>query len=593
MASKKGITKRRWDTLGLKAIRPIIDNIEETTLARLRRHYDNDELDFSLQASHNLEFGDYSTTALLKNSKRHQIDMDELDSVLTEILKENEHITEVSTAPNKFINIRLSDQALLQIAQSLNSQENQIAQLGHIKSILIESPSVNPNKALHVGHLLNVLVAGSLNRILRATGIRTERDEIINDLGVPVCMTIWAIRNLTNGETLESSGLKPDQFVGKYYVLGKNAFKEDQEVEKAVRQIMVDLESCDEQTVKDWKSMIEMSIAGQIQTYNSYGEDGTWHRWYESDIYKDGKDIVIEQLEKGTVRKDETGALLSDINEEYGVRDAVLLRPDGTTLYHTQDIKLAKNKLEKYNVDMMMYVVDEEQIDHFQSLFSILDAFGIKELGTMYHFAYAKVLGGDGKSIKSRDGVDLTADQLLVEIQDRIRASSKEKGQDIDEASITKIALTALKYLYLSRDPFKAFRFDTLDLDEAVSFKGKSGTYCLYSYTRAKSLIAKFTEEFDGSISDSSALLDIERLLLLQNAKYNEVVTNAADTFTPSEIASYVYDLSKLFNRYYEEVKFSELEKAKLKTSLTIVSMVSETIKKSLELLGVEVVERM
>ncbi len=577
----KGLKKRRGDSLGFVnkgSMQFELNAIVIGVLKNIYRDFDFENRNI-LSKSPDFKFGHFSTNIAFELSKTLDEKVHTVAQKLAVELEgetgEHSVFKKIEIAKNGFVNFFLTDEYLFNYTSKAfsNFQNFSSCDVGKEKVILIESPSANPNKAMHVGHLLNVFLAQSLKAIFEKLGFEVHNDNIINDKGLPICKAMWALEEFGSGLSPETEGMKPDHFVDKYYVLGAQKFKESKEVESQVREMLVKWESGDEQIVALWRRMISWVLEGHKETMKRLGEE-MGHMWFESEIYEVGKKIVEENIDGERVVKTSDGAVVAKLEKEYGVPDVVLLKSDGTSLYHTQDLGLTKLKIERFNPWLAIWVVGNEQITHFQRLFSLIDSLGLLPIDNLYHLAYGYVFDKNGKKMSSRGGGVLSGDELLDIVKD---ATGDED-----------IALGALKYAFLSSDPFKDMKFD---LDKAVQFNGRSGPYVVYAHARACSIL-KNIKNVDDDI-ENIKLTDLNREILLKCLDYPNVIIACANSYSPSILAEYLYDLAKLFSQMYETEKVLDARGDERIIRLLIVKFVREVLKDGLCLLRIKPLERM
>ncbi|WKZ31435.1 MAG: arginine--tRNA ligase [Candidatus Dojkabacteria bacterium] len=597
----KGIKKRRAENMGLvkeDSILSLIDSeltkiVSEAGLAAESLYF---------QYCANSEMGDFSSTAAMRLAGELKKSPKEIAEELARIINDAnlDWISELTVAPNNFINLKVNNAWLIENAAKagLNFAKFSTATAGQERVILVESPSPNPNKPLHIGHLLNLFLGTSLLRMFDKVGFVGEQDSIINDRGMPIVKTIWALDNLAQGGTPDSEGLKPDQFVGKYYVLGSQKYKDDNDVKEQIKGMLAKWEQGDPEIRATWRKMIDWVLEGQLATAGRVWED-FGHRWYESEIYTSGRDTIMNYLDGTKIEKLEDGAIVGRIEDEYGVPDVVLLKSDGTSLYHTQDIHLTTLKIEKFKPWRAMWVVGNEQIMHFQRLFSLLDMLELIPIDNLYHYAYGYVYGKDGKKMSSRDGQALSGDGLLDKMHEAAVKAVQERNVQMEssmsEEEIAEVvAVNALKFAFLVTDPFKDMRFD---IEKAVSFTGKSGPYIMYAYARGKSILRGQNYEPGtipvdmGNISDSMTELDHQ--LLMKALEYQERFVSAANNYAPSIVAEYIYDLAKLFNNFYERESIQNANESEKAVRLLAVDLVTQVLADGMKLLGMKPLEQM
>lgn len=512
-----------------------------------------------------------------------------------------------------FLNIELSDSYFLSF---LNSALND-TQYGFVnasgKAVMVEYSSPNTNKPLHLGHIRNNLLGYSVAEILKASGKKVYKTQIINDRGIHICKSMLAWKLYGDGETPESSGIKGDKLVGNYYV------KFDQEYKKQVKQLvekgsteeeakkdapliiqaqkmLLDWESGDKEVVKLWETMNSWVYSGFEVTYNALGVNFD-ALYYESNTYLLGKAFIEEGLSSGVFHKKQDGSVWCDLTDE-GLDEKIVLRSDGSSVYMTQDIGTAIQRIKDYSdVGGMVYTVGNEQDYHFKVLFLILQKLGFDWANNLFHLSYGMVDLPSGK-MKSREGTVVDADDLIEEMTQTAASISQELGKldgYSDEEKIktyNTIGLGALKYFILKVDPKKRILFDP---KESVDFQGNTGPFIQYTYARIRAIIRKS----DISITDLQFQNDItlhekEKEILNLLSQYPETIQSAAKNYSPALIANYTYDLVKSFNSFYQNVSIlganSEHEK---KFRVLLSFKVGEVIKSSFQLLGIKVPERM
>ncbi|MFD2528802.1 arginine--tRNA ligase [Polaribacter marinaquae] len=478
------------------------------------------------------------------------------------------------------------------------------------KAIMVEYSSPNTNKPLHLGHVRNNLLGYSVAEIIKASGKKVYKTQIINDRGIHICKSMLAWEKFGNGETPESTGLKGDKLVGNYYVKFDQEYKkeiaqlisegktEDEAKKEAplfveAQQMLLKWEAGDKDVVALWETMNAWVYAGFDVTYKNMGVNFD-NLYYESNTYLLGKDVVAQGLEKGVFFRKEDGSVWCDLTDD-GLDEKIVLRSDGTAVYMTQDIGTAIQRVKDYaDVGGMVYTVGNEQDYHFQVLFLILKKLGFDWAKQLHHLSYGMVDLPSGK-MKSREGTVVDADELMIEMTDTARTISEELGKlegysDEEKEELYKtIGLGALKYFILKVDPKKRILFDP---KSSVDFQGNTGPFIQYTYARIQSIIRK--ANFDYSRSVSVDLHEKEKELLKQLELYPETIQQAAANYSPAIIANYTYDLVKEFNSFYQNVHIlgeQDLDKKTFRVQLS--KKVADTIKSAFSLLGIQVPERM
>ncbi|MDB9889662.1 arginine--tRNA ligase [Flavobacteriaceae bacterium] len=482
-------------------------------------------------------------------------------------------------------------------------------------AVMVEYSSPNTNKPLHLGHIRNNLLGYSVAKILEASGKKVYKTQIINDRGIHICKSMLAWEKFGHGETPESTGLKGDALVGKYYVAFDKAYKaevaaliagglEQSEAEKSTmllqeaQEMLIRWESGDAGVVALWKKMNAWVYKGFEETYKRLGVSFDSY-YYESDTYLLGKDIVAKGLDQGVFFKKEDGSVWIDLTEE-GLDEKIVLRSDGTAVYMTQDIGTAIQRVADYSdVNGMVYTVGNEQDYHFKVLFLILKKLGFSWAQQLFHLSYGMVDLPSGK-MKSREGTVVDADDLITEMTATAESISEDLGklsgytQEQKRALYETIGLGALKYYILKVDPKKRILFDP---KESVDFQGNTGPFMQYTYARIQSILRK--ADFDTSVvpdfeRQESFLHEKEVALLKQLFLFPETIQLAAHNYSPALVANYTYDLVKAFNSFYQNVSILGESNEELKVFRVGLSRkVAQVIQDALGLLGIEVPERM
>ncbi|HOK25028.1 MAG TPA: arginine--tRNA ligase [Bacteroidales bacterium] len=480
--------------------------------------------------------------------------------------------------------------------------------------ILVEYSSPNTNKPLHLGHIRNNLLGYSLYKILKSCGHNVIKTNIVNDRGIHICKSMLAWLKWGNGETPESSGMKGDHLVGKYYVLFENEYKKqvealmkqgvDEETARQTapiiieaREMLVKWEAGDTKTVEIWKMMNSWVYQGFDETYRKLGVDFD-KIYYESDTYKDGKELVLKALDNKIFYKKEDGSIWADLTAD-GLDHKVLLRSDGTAVYITQDIGTAVVRHNDYKFDKCIYVVGNEQNYHFQVLKAILKKMGFAWADGLIHYSYGMVELPEGK-MKSREGTVVDADDLIEEMINTARDVSLELGkldgysEEEKNEIFRKVGLGALKYFILKIDPKKNMLFNP---SESIDFDGNTGPFIQYTYARIRSVMRKAIQ---NKIDPDPELLqsaqpnakEIELIKLIK--KFSETVTESAVTYNPANIANYCYELAKEFNQYYHDYTIlGEKDPVTRNFRLMLSDRIAFVLSEAMGLLGIEMPERM
>jgi arginyl-tRNA synthetase len=511
-----------------------------------------------------------------------------------------------------FLNLVISDDFYVKFFNSIKNKED----FGFVKidedakAIMVEYSSPNTNKPLHLGHIRNILLGYSVAEIIKASGKKAYKTQIINDRGIHICKSMLAWQKYGKGQTPESTGLKGDKLVGNFYVeFDKNYKKEiaelmaqgktEDEAKKLApsiveaQQMLLKWEAGDEEVVTLWKTMNQWVYDGFEQTYKNLGVNFDSY-YYESNTYLLGKEVVQFGLEKGIFEKDPDGSVWIDLTED-GLDRKIVLRSDGTAVYMTQDIGTAIQRV-KDNPDIggMVYTVGNEQDYHFKVLFLILKKLGFEWAESLFHLSYGMVELPSGK-MKSREGTVVDADDLMAEMIATAQTISEDLGKldgysEEEKTSLYEtIGMGALKYYMLKVDPKKQMLFNP---EESVDFAGNTGPFIQYTFARIQSILRK--ADFDCSKEVSIDLHEKEKELIKQVQMYPDVIQSAATNYSPALVANYTYELVKEFNSFYQNVSIlGETDEAKKIFRVQLSRTVGNTIKSAFQLLGIQVPERM
>lgn len=451
------------------------------------------------------------------------------------------------------------------------------------KTIVIEYPSPNTNKPLHLGHLRNLSIGESLARLLEVNGNKVVRTNLFNDRGVHICKSMLAYQKVGNNAEPDK---KSDHFVGDYYVKFSALAKEDENLEKEAQEMLLKWENGDEETLKLWKKMNGWAFEGFKETFELFGIKHD-KNYFESEIYQEGKKLVLENLEKGVFTKRKDGAITIDLTAD-GLDEKVLLRSDGTSVYMTQDLYLAVLKDADYNYDDSIYIVGNEQDYHFKVLAIVLKKMGFTK--SICHLSYGMISLPQGR-MKSREGTVVDADNLIWELCDLAKVEIIERNKEIkpEEAKerALKISLAAIKYKLLKTNVFRDMIFDP---KESLSFDGDTGPYLLYSYARANSILAKVLKS-EGDFHETVNLEDSEFALIQKIASFPELLRFAGENRNPSLVANYAFELSQIFNEFYHNCQVANSVNTNIR--LKLVESFKIVLGKSLNILGIESLEKM
>ena len=482
------------------------------------------------------------------------------------------------------------------------------------KRVMVEYSSPNTNKPLHLGHLRNNFLGYSITEILKAAGNEVFSSSVVNDRGIHICKSMIAWQRFSQGETPQSTGMKGDHFVGKYYVKFNDAYKEEvqalidkgmskEEAEKkapimeATQQMLLDWEAGKPEVIELWKKMNSWVYEGFDVTYQTIGTHFD-KVYYESNTYLLGKDLVVKGLAEQVFYQKEDGSVWINLIED-GLDEKLVRRSDGTSVYITQDIGLAEQKQKEFDIQESIYVVGDEQNYHFKVLKLICQKLGLPSADGIYHLSYGMVELPTGK-MKSREGTVVDADDLVASMVDIARQKTEELGKvsGFSEEELKElydmIGLGALKFFLLRVDPKKKMLFNP---EESIDFHGFTGPFVQYTHARIKSILRKLDAAavpLTSELQVSEALLAPEKALLVSLEQYPTLIQEAATEHDPSKIAIYVFNLAKLFNTFYQELSIlnAESEEKKLFRA-KIAAFTGETIQKAMALLGIKVPERM
>ena len=523
-----------------------------------------------------------------------------------------------------FLNLTIAPAAWISLLNRIDSEPRFGEKAVNEQSplVMVEYSSPNTNKPLHLGHVRNNLLGWSLAQIMEANGNRVVKTNIVNDRGIHICKSMLAWKKWGNGATPESTGKKGDHLIGDYYVAfdqhyraelaelaakfkaegmtdeeAEKRAKEDSPLMKEAHDMLVRWEQGDEEVRALWKKMNDWVYQGFDETYKAMGV-GFDKIYYESETYLEGKAKVEEGLAKGLFFRKPDGSVWADLSNE-GLDQKLLLRADGTSVYMTQDIGTAALRFKDYPIDKMIYVVGNEQNYHFQVLSILLDRLGFKWGKELVHFSYGMVELPNGK-MKSREGTVVDADDLMEEMVSAARRTSEELGKfaDMTENERNDIArivgMGALKYFILKVDARKNMLFNP---EESIDFNGNTGPFIQYTYARIRSIMRKAEAEgivLPSVLPDTLPLNEKEVQLIQKLNSFETVVEQAGKDYSPSGIANYCYELTKDFNQFYHDYSILNAESAEAKTlRLALAKNVAKTIKNGMQLLGIEVPERM
>lgn len=537
----------------------------------------------------------------------------EIGTKIGEYLVENTSVIERFNVVKGFLNLVVSDSYYIDFFNATRKEEHfgYVTPVEGDKSVLVEYSSPNTNKPLHLGHVRNNLLGYAVAEILKASGKKVYKTQIVNDRGIHICKSMLAWQRYGNGETPESTGLKGDKLVGNYYVkfdveykseikelmaqgMTEDEAKKEAPIIKEAKQMLVDWENNKPEVIELWKTMNQWVYDGFAVSYKNLGVDFD-KVYYESNTYLLGKDEVEKGIAQGVFFRKEDNSVWIDLSDE-GLDEKLVLRGDGTSVYMTQDIGTAIQRVNDFgDVGGMVYTVGNEQDYHFKVLFLILKKLGFDWAESLFHLSYGMVELPSGK-MKSREGTVVDADDLMQEMVDTAKSISEElgklEGYSEEERSelFTTIGIGALKYFMLKVDPRKGMMFNP---KESVDFAGNTGPFIQYTYARIQSILRK--ADFDFSTEITGIPLDPkEKELLKLLEEFPVVIQDAARTHSPALVANYVYELVREYNSFYQTVSILGEEDAVLKAfRVQISEKVGMVIKDAFSLLGIAVPDRM
>lgn len=545
-----------------------------------------DAEELNIESPKDESLGDYALPCFIFSKKGSPV---EFAQELARKLTPNKYITEIKVVGpyiNFFTNKSILAEELLKEI-SLKKNKFGVKKQGK-KKIMVEFSSPNTNKPLHLGHMRNCFLGESVSRVQEALGSKVIRSCLVNDRGVHICKSMLAYKKWGKGKTPESAKRKGDHLVGDMYIL--YAKHEDDALKEEVQQMLQVWESNHAETVKLWKRMNSWVLKGFEETYRKMGISFDKY-YFESDIYKKGKDIVRKGL-KDKKLYDKDGATYAPL-EKKKLPDKVVLRADGTSVYMTQDIYLAVKKFKDYKLDESLYVVGSEQNLHFRQLFAILDILGFRWAGHCHHLSYGMVYLPEGK-MKSREGKVVDADDLLDEVKELARKEIGKREKKISKSELErragKIALAALKFFILRIDAQKDMTYNP---EESISFEGETGPYVQYVAVRIKSILRKYGRSIPKNI-DFSVYNEQEKKLIAKLSRYPNIVAEAGSGNKPSHICNYLIDLCQEFNTYYHRYQVLKEHNLAVKNArLLLISCIRQIIENALFLLGIELPEKM
>ncbi|RYY71132.1 MAG: arginine--tRNA ligase [Chitinophagaceae bacterium] len=589
----------------------VTQTIQKAAVKSLSELYNQpfSETDFQVNQTKEEFEGDYTVVlfSLLKKTGQNPAALgDQLGNAL---LKDHPALFTGFNIIKGFLNLNIADSFWQQLLKENYADPVFGIQAPNGKKVMVEYSSPNTNKPLHLGHLRNNFLGWSVAEILKANGYEVFKSCIVNDRGIHICKSMIAWEKFADGATPDSTKTKGDHFVGEYYVKFNDAYKaevkelvaggmeekvaeKEAPIMKATQQMLLDWEAGKPEVIDLWKKMNSWVYSGFDVTYSNIGSDFD-KTYYESNTYLLGKKIVEEGLQKGVFTKDEDNSVWIDLTAD-GLDRKIVQRKDGTSVYITQDIGLAQQKYEEYGIDQSIYVIGDEQNYHMKVLKLIAEKLGLPNAENIYHLSYGMVELTTGK-MKSREGTVVDADDIAQEMIDTARKHTEELGKvkDFEPAELEQLYKTlgmgAMKFYLLRVDPKKKMIFNP---EESIDFHGFTGPFIQYTHARIKSILRK--EAVTNEPIEYSALLPLEKEILVSLEQYESVLVQAAKELNPSTLATYIFNLARSFNSFYTAHSIANAESPEKKQlRLQLATMVSNTLKSGMRLLGIHVPERM
>lgn len=574
----------------------IRNRLKETVKKTTGEELENFELSFPPDPKlGDFSFGCFSLVKKLRKSPA------EISSAIASNFEPDEIIEKVSSA-GPYLNLKIANSALFSVLEEVLKEKDLFGNSENEEKVMIEYLGPNTNKPLHLGHARNGSIGMALANIFEKTGRNVLKANIINNRGIHICKSMLAYQKWGENSTPESLRMKSDHFVGHWYVKYNQELRNNPEIENEVQEMLQKWENGDEKVLKLWEKMNEWVYAGWKTTLDELGFefDATD---YESENYKLGKDIIDAGLQKGVFEKNENGSVIFNLPEkEFGLdkggnaKKITLVRADGTSVYITQDIGTAVSRAEKNNLDRMIYVVGSEQVYHFQCLFKILESLGYDWAKNLFHLSYGMITLPEGK-MKSREGKVVDTDDLILEVKNLSREEIKKRDPEIKEDELEeraeKISIGAIKFYFLRVGAIQDIEFNP---EESVSFDGFTGPYCQYAYARIASILRKSDVNKKLSGIDYSTLGNNieERELVKKIIEFPDEIRKSASENNPATIANRVFEISQLFNKFYQKHPVLNNDDEELKKSrLALIQAVQTVIKIGLNLLGIEAVDKM
>ena len=582
----------------------IKDVLQENISSALKEVFNHESKNIKIEHPSNEAWGDFASSVAMVMAKELNQSPEEIANKISYrvlvnppffIHKKTEYkiFEAVSFAPPGFINITLSKEWLQSVLHEVIVQNSNYGsnKIGNGKTILVEFSQPNPNKAMHIGHARNNFLGTSVSNLLSFMGYKVIRANYVNDWGVHICQSMLMYQKFGEGK---EPNKKPDHFVGEFYAMFQKEVEKDKALEEEARELFRKLENKDKEALKLWEKIVNWVYEGWKVTYAE--EKVEFDIWQYQHYYADiGKEVAQLAIERGIAEKDETGAIVARL-KEYDIPDKVLLRSDGTSIYSTQDLQLAKDSFEKYKLYKRLYVVDYRQSDYFKQIFKILEILGFPWAKDLHHVSYGVVDLPEGH-MSSRKGLIVSADSVLdnlIELEQKEVTERKagKEGKSGGEEAVKEVALAAFKYPMLKVESKQNIVFDS---SLVTKFEGDTGPYIQYTFARANSVLAK--AKFDPKKHQFKLMTDLhesELKVLRSIYKFPEVVEEAGTNFAPSLVCNYLFDLASRFNSFYTELSVMGAENENTKHfRLYLCASVTTILRNGLALLGIDAPETM
>jgi arginyl-tRNA synthetase len=508
---------------------------------------------------------------------------------LKKIIKLPEFIESVDTA-GPYLNFTIKAKVVLENIIELESDYGRIREVlekTDKRRVVIEYPSPNTNKPLHFGHVRNIVLGKSLSNLLQYKKHKVFQVNLYNNRGIHICKSMLAYKKWGDEKRPNK---KSDHFVGDFYVLYSNKVKEDEGLAKEAQDLLLSWESGDQETLDLWNKMNQWAINGFRETFTKFNIKFD-KEYFEHDLYLSGKEKVLDGLKQGVFEYTENGAVIARLKEKYNLDDKILIRSDGTSIYITQDIFLAYKKKEDFSYDRSIYVVADEQIQHFKWLFALLDMLGFKE--DNFHLSYGMIDLPSGK-MKSREGTVVDADDVIEEVEklafEEVNKRYPALADEEKQIRAEKISLAAIIFYILKYNYVKGFIFKP---DESISFEGETGPYIQYCYARIASIISKSEQSIELDINWQLLTHEKEQYLIKQLVYFPEVIDNIEKSYNINLIPQYLLTLCQAFNSFYTSCKVISENKELEKARLLLIKCVQIVIKIGLSILGIDTLEQM